>query len=156
MRGSYFDELHVGDVFVSRRRTITEADIVLFASLANLLSPLFNDDIFAKEHHFQGRIAPGPLTFAYSIGLTEDISHGTALAALGFDGVRFHKPVYPNDTLYVRSEVRELRESQKRPETGVVTMHHDVFNQHGTLVAEYLRTLLYGTRAYFAERDPEK
>lgn len=148
MRGRYFDELTVGDLFESRRRTITEADVVLFASLAGLLSPLFHDETFAQQHQFGRRVAPGPLTFAYSIGLTEDLTHGTALAAVGFDEIRFRQPVHPGDTIEVRSEVVELRASRSRPETGIVSMRHTVLNQDAAVVAQYLRTMLFATRAY--------
>jgi acyl dehydratase len=151
VRGRYFDELAVGEVFHSPRRTITESDVVVFASLAGLRSPLFHDETFARRHHFGRRIVPGPLTFAYSVGLTEELTYGTVLAAVGFDEIRFHRPVFHGDTIEVRTEICAMRPSRSRPGTGLVTMRHTVGEADGDTVAEYLRTLLYGSEAYFRE-----
>ncbi|MDP7469286.1 MAG: MaoC/PaaZ C-terminal domain-containing protein, partial [Dehalococcoidia bacterium] len=77
MTAKYFDELKEGDQFHSTRRTMTEAAIVLFTSLAGLFNPLFVDEVFAKEKGFGTRIAPGPLTMTFALGLTEELVDGT-------------------------------------------------------------------------------
>ena len=82
MVGKYFDELEVGDQFTSPRRTVTEADVVIFTSLTGLLNPLFTDEEFAREKGLGGRVAPGPLTISYAIGLTDELVFGTVAAVL--------------------------------------------------------------------------
>lgn len=143
MRGKYFDELKVGDEFVSPRRTITEADIVLFTSLAGLMNPLFTDEEFAREKGFGTRIAPGPLTVCFALGLTDEIGYGTAAAALAINNVRFSAPVKPGDTIGVKTTIVNKRESASRPDRGLISLHHDVYNQRGEQVCTFERTLMF-------------
>ena len=71
-----------------------------------------------------------------------DITHGTTVANLGWDEVRFPKPLFHGDTIHVQSEVLELRESRSRPDNGIVILAHRAFNQHDELVGECKRTAL--------------
>jgi acyl dehydratase len=65
---------------------------------------------------------------------------GTAVANLGWDEVRFPKPLFPGDTVRIETEVLALRQSKSRPDQGVVTFEHRAFNQHGDLVASCKRS----------------
>ena len=69
-----------------------------------------------------------------------DTTLGTAIANLGWDEVRFPKPLFHGDTVNVVTEVIELRESKSRPEAGIVTFMHKAFNQHGDVVASCKRS----------------
>src|SRR3989304_5407364 len=97
MQGKYFQELRVGEVFQSPRRTVTETDVVLFTSLAGLHNPLFTDEVFAQEKGFGSRVAPGPLTISIALGLTDELLYGTTTAALGVNNAVFKAPVRPGD-----------------------------------------------------------
>jgi acyl dehydratase len=141
--------------FRSRRRTITESDAVQFTCLTGIIDPLFTDEIFAQENLFGGRIVPGPMIMTYALGLTDDFGYGTVLAALGIDDVRFTSPVRPQDTVQVLTRVTETRESASRPESGIVTLAHEVINQKGTVVQSFKRTLLVLKRAA-AEQQGER
>ena len=57
-----------------------------------------------------------------------------AVAGLGFDDMRMHKPVYAGDTLSCFTVVAELRDSGSRPECGIVTYRTELRNQHGESV----------------------
>ena len=142
MQGKYFDELEIGQVLTSPRRTVTETDIVLFTCLTGLNDPLFTDDIFAKEKGFGTRVAPGPLTVCLTIGLTEEINFGTSSAVLGIDKIRFLSPVRPGDTISVKTTVTNKRESRSRPDRGPVTLSHEVYNQKGETVCTFERTVM--------------
>ncbi len=65
---------------------------------------------------------------------------------LGVNDVVFHQPVYPGDTLSARSEVVSMRESEKRPTSGIVTWRTEARNQKGELVVSYERTNLVAKR----------
>lgn len=143
MRGPFFDELHVGQEFMSRSRVITQTDVVLFANLAGLLSPMFTDRDHARAQGFEDCLTPGPLLLAYSVGLTEDMTYETVIAALAFDELRFHAPVHVGQSIWVETTIRELRRSTSRPGTGVVTMDHLVRKTGGGAASTYTRTLLY-------------
>jgi acyl dehydratase len=65
---------------------------------------------------------------------------GTGVANLGWDEVRFPKPVFHGDTLRVETEVIELRPSKSRPDQGIVTFAHRAYNQRDELVASCKRS----------------
>ena len=69
-----------------------------------------------------------------------DTTLGTAVANLGWDEVRFPKPVFHGDTIHVVTEVIELRPSKSRPDAGIVTFLHQAFNQRDELVATCKRS----------------
>jgi acyl dehydratase len=81
------------------------------------------------------------------VGLSvEDLSEAGG-PFLGVDGVEFHRPVYPGDTLTAGSEVVSMRESAKRPEFGIVTWRTEGRNQKGEIVVSYQRTNLVAKRS---------
>jgi acyl dehydratase len=135
-----------GTEFTSRRRTITETDAVLFTSLTGLMDPVFTDEIFAAEQIFGSRVVPGPMIMTYAMGLTDDLSYGGVLAALGIDEARFVAPVRAGDTIHVVSVVTTARPSESRPGTGVVTLSHRVVKQDGQTTQTFQRTLLVRCR----------
>ena len=64
------------------------------------------------------------------------------MANLGWDEVRLPNPVFEGDTIYSRSEVLEKRESQSRPNIGIVRVKTIGFNQDGKIVIEFKRTFM--------------
>jgi acyl dehydratase len=67
---------------------------------------------------------------------------GTTVANLGWDEVRFPKPLFHGDTLRCESEVLEIRESRSRPQNGIVVFVHRGYNQKEVLVASCKRSAL--------------
>jgi acyl dehydratase len=61
---------------------------------------------------------------------------------LGFEEVRFPRPVFHGDTIWAETEVLDKRESKSRPNQGIVTFMHRGFNQKGELVAHCKRPAL--------------
>src|ERR1700688_3376526 len=144
MAGLYFEELTEGSVFQhSMTRTITEMDNVLFSSLTMNPQPLRLDEEFAKQSEFGQRIVNSLFTLGLMIGITvHETTLGTTVANLGMDEVKFPKPVFHGDTLHVESEVLELRESESRPQNGIVVFAHRAINQRGEIVASCKRSAL--------------
>jgi itaconyl-CoA hydratase len=70
------------------------------------------------------------------------------MANLGWDEVRLPNPVFEGDTIYSRSEVLEKRESKSRPNVGIVRVRTTGMNQDGTIVIEFLRTLMVYKRGH--------
>ena len=143
MAGLYFDQLHVGQTFKHAiGRTITEADNVFFSALTHNPALLHLDEEYCKKHsEFGQRIVNSTLTLAMMVGISVgDTTLGTAVANLGWDEVRFPKPLFHGDTIRVETEVVELRESRSRPGQGIVTFMHRAYNQHGELVAHCRRS----------------
>jgi len=144
MPGLYYDELSIGQTFDHPiRRTITEADNVLISTLTHNPSALHLDAEYMKGTEFGKPIVNSCLTLSLMVGISvNDITHGTAVANLGWDEVRFPKPLFHGDTIRVESEVLELRESRSRPDNGIATFAHRAYNQHDELVGVCKRTAL--------------
>ena len=143
MAGIYYDDLEVGQVFKHAiSRTVTEADNVFFSALTHNPALLHLDEEYCKnETEFGRRIVNSTFTLGLMVGISVgDTTLGTAVANLGWDEVRFPKPVFHGDTLRIETEVLELRESKSRPNQGIVTFMHRAYNQHGDLVAHCKRT----------------
>ncbi len=149
MPGLFFDELIVGQQFRHPiRRTVTEADNVFFSALTHNPAQLHLDEEYCREHtEFGQRIVNSAFTLGLMVGISVgDTTLGTAIANLGWDEVRFPKPLFHGDTVRVETEVLELRQSRSRPDAGIVTFLHRAFNQHGDLVAQCRRSGLQRKR----------
>ncbi|MBP8306976.1 MAG: MaoC family dehydratase [Burkholderiaceae bacterium] len=149
MAGVYFEDLTVGRVFKhSIRRTVTEADNVFFSALTHNPAQLHLDEEYCKEHTEYGtRIVNSCFTLGLMVGISVgETTLGTTVANLGWDEVRFPKPVFHGDTLRVESVVVESRESKSRPTQGITIFEHRAYNQKGELVASCKRSALMHRR----------
>lgn len=144
MPGKFFDEFEVGQVFDHPiRRTITEADNVLITTLTHNPAALHLDAEYMKNTEFGQPLVNSCLTLSLMVGISvNDTTHGTTVANLGWDDVRFPKPLFHGDTIRVTSEVLEMRESKSRPDNGIVIFEHKAFNQHDELVGVCKRSAL--------------
>lgn len=145
MAGKFYDDLRVGMVMEhANGRTITEMDNVLFSALTMNTQPLHLNEDYASKTQFGARIVNGLFTMGLAVGLTvSELTEGTIIANLGYDKVRHPRPVFHGDTLYVRSEVVAMRESQSNPAAGLVTLKHTGRNQRGEVVLEFERTAMF-------------
>lgn len=137
MRGLWFEEFEVGRVFQHTiRRTVTEADNVLFSCMTHNPQPLHIDFDFAEKNSQFGKPLVNSLfTLGLMIGISvNDTTIGTTIANLGMTDVKFPKPVFHGDTIRVETEVLSRRESNSRPDAGIVDLEHRAFNQHDELV----------------------
>ncbi len=149
MAGRYFEDLAPGMVIRhSLGRTITEMDNVLFSALTMNTQPLHLNEDFAQKHSaFGQRIVNGIFTLGLAVGISvPELTEGTLVANLGYDNVRHPHPMRHGDTLYVESEVVEVRASRSRPDQGIVRFRHVGRNQDGVVVLEFERTALMHKR----------
>ncbi len=144
MPGLYFEEFTVGQTFKHGiTRTITEADNVWFSALTHNPAPLHLDAEYMKNSEFGQRIVNSCLTLAFMVGISVgDTTVGTTVANLGWDEVRFPKPLFHGDTIHIETEVLEVRDSKSRPENGIVIFAHRAYNQDDVLVGECKRSAL--------------
>ncbi len=142
MPAPFFDEFTQGQLFKHEmRRTVTETDNVLFSAMTHNPALLHLDEEYCRtETEFGRRIVNSAFTLGLMVGMSiADTTLGRAVANLGWDEVRFPKPLFHGDTIRVETEVAELRESRSRPNAGIVTFIHRAYNQHGDLVASCKR-----------------
>lgn len=143
MAGLWFDELRIGQRFEHPiHRTLTETDNVLFSAMTHNPARLHLDEDYMRKHSEYGqRVVNSAFTLALMVGISVgETTLGTAVANLGWDEVRFPKPLFHGDTIHVVSEVIALRESRSRPDQGIVTFLHQAYNQHGDVVASCKRS----------------
>ncbi len=148
LAGRYFDEWQVGDRMAHEiRRTVTETDNLLFSTMTHNPQPLHIDAEAARESEFGQILVNGTFTFSLMVGLSVgDTTLGTLVANLGYDKLVMPKPVFLGDTLRAETEVTELKESRSRPDAGIVTFTHRMFNQRDELVCQCLRSALIKRR----------
>lgn len=104
-------------------------------------NPIHFDSHYAARTEFQRPLVDSTFTLALVTGLSvTDVSMNAV--NLGWDEVRLPAPVFEGDTIYAQSEVVDKRESKSRPHMGIVKVRTTGFNQEGTVVIQFLRTLL--------------
>jgi acyl dehydratase len=142
MAGRYFEEWTLGDhIEHELRRTVTQTDNLLISTLTHNAQPLHLDAEAAGQSEFGQILVNGIFTFGLMIGISvTDTTAGVLIANLGYDKVVMPKPVFIGDTLRADSTVSALRESRSRPEAGIVTFTHHMFNQRNEVVCQCLRT----------------
>src|ERR671912_364499 len=101
-------------------RTVLPVDNSWFTLLTQNVNPIHFDAAYAAQTEFGKPLVDSTFTLALVTGQsTIDLSFNV-MANLGWDEVRLPNPVFEGDTIYSRSEVVEARESQSRPNVGVV------------------------------------
>src|SRR5690606_29029993 len=145
MAGRYFDEFEVGQVFRHAiRRTLTEADNVLFSALTHNPAPLHIDREYMRtQSEFKEPLINSFFTLGLIVGISiNETTLGTTVANLGMEDVRFPAPLFAGDTVHVETEVVAMRPSRSRPQNGILTLEHRGYNQHDVLVAICRRNVL--------------
>ncbi len=144
MAGKYFEELEVGMKFKhGQGRTVSESDNLLFCGMTMNTQPLHVNQDFASKSQFGARIMNGIFTMGLVVGLTvHDLTDGTLVANLSYEHVMHPRPTFHGDTIYAETEVLEKRESQSKPDRGIVRMKHWGKNQRGEVVVELERSVM--------------
>ncbi len=143
-QGLWFEELTAGLVIQHDiKHTVSESENEDFCVKTYNPQPLHLDPEFAATTVFGQRIVNSLLTLSLAVGVSvRDTTLGTTVANLGFEETTFPNPVFLNDTLSFETEVVDSRASSSRPEAGIVTFEHRVFNQIGNLVCRCRRNAL--------------
>ncbi len=152
MAGLYYEQFEIAQVFQHDiRRTVTETDNILFTTLTHNPAAIHLDAEAGRESPYGQVLVNSVFTLGLMVGVSVgDTTLGTTVANLGWDEVRFPKPVFVGDTLRAETEVVEKRESQSRPNAGIVVFRHSAFNQRDELVAICLRSALMYKQAMAA------
>lgn len=142
--GFYFDEFEERQVFRHKvRRTVTDADNMLFTVMTMNTQPLHLDAEFAKNSVAGEIMCNSIFTLGLSIGVgVQEITGGTTIGNLGFKDINFPRPVVIGDTIRGETEVKELRASKSRPDAGIVTFEHRGYNQRDEVVCVATRMAL--------------
>jgi oxepin-CoA hydrolase/3-oxo-5,6-dehydrosuberyl-CoA semialdehyde dehydrogenase len=158
----YFEEIEIGDTVITRKHTVTDADIVNFANVSGDNFYAHVDATSLDETIFEQNVAHGYWVLSKAAGLFVDGKKGPVLLNYGLEDCRFTKPVYPGMTLGVRFTAKEKISQEKKVATegeelakgagikkGIVKFLVDVYDETGETVA--LATIL--TMIKFKNQD---
>lgn len=132
-----------GAELTSPGRTITEADLIQFATLTGDFHPQHTDADWAAAGPFGERVAHGALVLAYAVGLMP-FDPERVVALRGLDAVTFKRPVRIGDTIRVHSRVDEVRPLD---EHALVALAWRILNQEDRVVARAKVEVLWRTGA---------
>ena len=132
----YFDDCVVGAEHAAASHVVTAREIIEFARTWDP-QPWHVDEEVARASIFGGLTACSAHIFSIFCITSQRWQSGVvqqAVAGLGFDEMRMHKPVYADDTLHCTSTVGAVRASKSKPDCGIVTFHTQLLNQHAEVV----------------------
>uniref|UniRef100_A0A7S3PFL7 MaoC-like domain-containing protein n=1 Tax=Aplanochytrium stocchinoi TaxID=215587 RepID=A0A7S3PFL7_9STRA len=136
-----FQEWAIGQRYITKRRTIPDADIINYTHLTGYdAENLFGDMVYLKETAgHDRRLVPGMLTgsIADALIVGSGILEGYAVALVSINNFRALAPVYAGDTIQVEMEVTKVKPSKSKKDRGIVTTYQKVKNQDGKVVVEY-------------------
>ena len=146
----YYEDLSVGQVFLSRAEAIDRDRIVAFAQEFDP-QPQHLDEDAARDSIFGELVASGWHTAALTMRLQLDSVAGRFPGgSLGaqIDTLAWLRPVRPGDLLRAKVEVMEMRPSRSRPDRGLVTMRTTTLNQRDEPVQVMTASVLVPRRPH--------
>jgi len=146
--GRCYEDFEVGAILRHPiGRTVSQTDNTWFTLLTANTNPIHFDTFYSAQTEFKRPLLNSCFTLALVTGLSvNDISRNAV--NLGWDEVRMPHPVFEGDTIYAQTEILSKRESKSRPHQGLVEIKTVGFNQEGTVVLSYRRTILVYKRGF--------
>ena len=142
----YFDDLTLGERFVTGTHTVTEGDILRFAREFDP-QPFHLDEDAARASMFKGLAGSGWHTAAITMRLIVESGPRFAAGVLGVGGeIAWTLPMRPGDTLQVHGEVVELTPSRSRGDRGIATVRNETKNQRGEVVQTFVAKIIVPRR----------
>lgn len=140
----YFEDVEIGETTRFGRYEVTREEIVDYARQFDP-QPFHLDEEAARVSMFGGLIASGWHTGAMFIRMVCDdmVPEAATAGSMGFDDLKWLKPVRPGDVLSVESMVRGKIESRSRPDRGTVKIESRVSNQRGEVVMSLVSLVIY-------------
>jgi len=141
--GRFYEDFEIGDIYRHPfGRTVITTDNMWFTLLTQNVAPVHYDHHYSAQTEFGKPLVDSTFTLALVTGQSVIDVSMNVMANLGWDEVRLPAPVFEGDTIYSQSEVLEKRESNSRKNVGIVTVRTHGFNQDGTVVISFKRTIM--------------
>jgi acyl dehydratase len=148
-RDRFFEDFAVGDVCKHRvARTVTGYDNMLFTLLTQNPAPLHVNHHYAQQVGHERIALNSTLTLALVTGQSVADMAPNVMTNLGWSEIRLPAPAYEGDTIYSESRIESLRESSKRQNVGIVAIKTLGYTHEGTVVIEFVRTVLMYRRGH--------
>ncbi len=144
MLNMYFDDFSVGQTEITRRRTVTEADVTMWCMFTGDWFPIHCDKIYAEESIFKERIAPGIMVMAMAGGLAVPAETETIIANYGSESIRYPNPTLLGDTIHVLATIEALKKRDEK--SGIIDVRWDIINQKDKIVCSMIIRILVKRR----------
>jgi acyl dehydratase len=156
--GRSYEEFEVGATYRHwPGKTVTEYDDHLFCLLTMNHHPLHLDAHYAEEAtQFGTNVVVGNYVYSLVLGMSVPDISGKAIANLEVESLRHVAPTFHGDTLYAETTVLDKRESASKDDRGVVRVETIGYNQDGTVVCIFRRTVMVPKRSYLDARGGEQ
>ncbi|MBC7501096.1 MAG: MaoC family dehydratase [Herminiimonas sp.] len=143
----FFEDFEVDKKIIIGSRTVTENEIIAFATAFDP-QPFHVDQDAAAKSIYGGVIASGWHTCSIMMRMMVDgfLRDSASMGSPGVDEVRWIKPVRGGDTLTVSTTAIEKKPSASKPDRGVVVTVWEATNQHGDIVATVKGMGMFGRR----------
>ena len=149
----YFDDLAQGDIFAFGPYRVTREEMLEFSRKWDPL-PMHIDEESARARGYRATTASGQYTLCVKQALMTQAPWRVALiGAMGFDKLRFPRPVYAGDDLKLTIECVDTQPSRSKPDRGIVKFTFEVANQDDETVLSYLNTVMFAKRNGSAVAD---
>lgn len=156
----HWEDIEPGMSLKTHKRTVTDGDIVNFANLTWDHFYAHTDITSLEGSIFEKRTAHGYFILAAAAGLFVYPNKGPVAANYGLEECRFLRPIYHNDTVYVRLTCKQKidRDSPgKELPCGIVKWYVEVFDVEDELVAiATILTMVQKKQTVFCEMTTEK
>ena len=141
----YYEDFQVGQEWTSPTRTVTEADVTIFAMLSGDYDEIHTSEDFArKESAYKTRIAHGMLGLAMVEGLKKRIpafAETRGIASLEWTW-KFTGPILIGDTIHITIRIDSMRESKSKADRGIIVERSQMLNQRDEVVQEGTHALM--------------
>ncbi len=145
--GNYFEDFKKGDMIKHElSKTIFESDNNLFCLITMNYHPLHINIDYAGKSQFEKVVIVGTLVFSLAVGITVPDISGKAIANLSYENVEHLAPVFVNDTIYARTKILDIIESETKSDRGIIYVETTAYNQSGTDVLRFRRKVLVKKR----------
>lgn len=136
-RGLYFEEFEIGQEIYSVGRTVTEADVVGFASVIGDWTRIHTDAVYAAQHPLGQRVAHGLLGLSIAVGLVTrtGLIEGSILAFREIGDWKFRLPIYLGDTISMRATIIDTKPVRQMG-GGLVNLKVNLLNQDDKVVQQ--------------------
>lgn len=156
----HWEDIEPGMSLKTHKRTITDGDIVNFANLTWDHFYAHTDITSLDGSIFEKRTAHGYFILAAAAGLFVYPNKGPVAANYGLEDCRFLRPIYHNDTIYVRLTCKQKIDRDQRGKElpcGIVKWYVEVFDADDELVAiATILTIVQKKQTVFTEMISEK
>ncbi|SEJ29065.1 Acyl dehydratase [Myroides marinus] len=145
--GNFYEDFVVGEIIEhALSKTIFESDNNLFSLLTMNHHPVHINLDYAEQQQHHKILVVGTLVFSVAVGITVGDISGKAIANLEYESVKHLNPTFINDTIYVKTEVLDKRESSSSNDRGIVYVESIAYNQNNIAVLSFRRKVLIKKR----------